>query len=78
MLSLGQKHAASALVLRKLDASKGRSDHALPVRMLSSLSMDMPRMCGLPGNVGVVVGGLVATIDGFVFVIGDVLGDIEI
>lgn len=84
MLSLRKEHAISSLIPLKFDASKGRSDHTLPMSMFRHPSnlrpVDMPRMRSLPRNVGIVICGLVVTIDGFVFVGrgGDVLRNIEI
>lgn len=84
MLSLRKEHATCALIPLKFNASKGRSDHTLPIRMFPRPSnlrpIDMPRMRSLPRNVGIVISGLVVTIDGFVFAGwgGNVLRDIEI
>lgn len=84
MLSLGKEHPASTLILRKFHTSKGRSDNTLPMRAFRRSSsfrpVDVPRMRGLPRDVGVVVAGLVVTVDGFIFVgrSGDVLRNIEI
>lgn len=49
-------------------------------RSSSFRPVDVPRMRGLPRDVGVVVASLVVTVDGFIFVgrSGDVLRNIEI